>query len=151
MSVSNTWSIGELAKRVGSNVETVRYYERIGVLPSPARTAANYRVYDDAHLHRLSFIMRARRLGFSLEQVRTLLALSGQASQPCAEVHDIARAHREDIDQKIADLTALRTELDALLSHAHTGIIADCRIIEALSPQQDGPQQNAPLGRVGKA
>lgn len=138
MSVAGTWTIGELARRVGSNVETVRYYERIGVLPAPGRTAANYRVYDNGHLQRLSFIMRARRLGFSLEQVRALLALSGQVGQPCVEVHEIARTHRDDIDRKIADLTALRAELDALLSHAHTGIIADCRIIEALSPSDEG-------------
>lgn len=136
MRTAQTWSIGELAKQVGSNVETVRYYERIGVLPPPARTAANYRVYDEAHMRRLSFVMRARKLGFSLDQVRALLTLSGKANQPCAEVHDIARAHRNEIDQKIADLIALRAELDALLSHAHTGVIADCRIIEALSPRQ---------------
>lgn len=136
MNSAETWSIGELAKRVGSNVEAVRYYERIGVLPAPARTAANYRVYDEAHLRCLSFIMRARKLGFSLDQVRALLALSGKANQPCAEVHDIARSHRNEIDQKIADLIALRNELDVLLSHAHTGVIADCRILEALSPRQ---------------
>lgn len=131
-------SIGELARKVGSNVETVRYYERIGVLPPPARTAANYRQYDAGHLRRLSFIMRARRLGFSLDQVRALLALSERVSQPCAEVHAIAQTHRDDIDQKIADLTALRAELDVLLSHAHTGVIADCKIIEALSPASVG-------------
>lgn len=131
---SGAWSIGDLAKRVGSNVETVRYYERIGVMPAPARSAANYRVYTDAHLRRLSFVMRARGLGFSLEQVRALLELSGQTSGPCEGVHNIARAHRDEIDRKIADLTALRAELDALLSHAHAGAIAECRIIEALSP-----------------
>ncbi|MFC0282691.1 helix-turn-helix domain-containing protein [Camelimonas abortus] len=131
-------TIGELARRAGSNVETVRYYERIGMLPAPARSAANYRLYDHGHLRRLNFILRARRLGFSLEQVRALLELAGRAGAPCAAVHDIARAHRDEIDRKIADLAALRAELDGLLAHAHAGVIGECRIIEALSPELDG-------------
>jgi Cu(I)-responsive transcriptional regulator len=127
-------SIGHLAKTTDTNVETIRYYERIGILPAPARTAGNYRVYSDEHFQRLSFIRRARHLGFSIEQVRELLGLSDQRDRPCEAVDAIAREHLAAVDRKIADLQALRRELDSLISHCGCGTIADCRIIEALSP-----------------
>ena len=88
-----TFSIGELARTTGTKVETVRYYERIGLLPQPARTGGNYRAYARPHLERLSFIRRGRDLGFSLEEVRELLRLSDDRERPCAEVDHIARAH----------------------------------------------------------
>src|SRR3546814_4607319 len=90
-----TLTIGELGKATGTKVETVRYYERIGLLPRPARTAANYRDYGEAELGRLSFIRRARDLGFSLDQVRALLKLSDDRSQDCASVDRIAGRSEE--------------------------------------------------------
>lgn len=90
-------SIGELSRATETKVETIPYYERIGLLASPARTGGNYRAYDDAALARLSFIRRARNLGFSLEQVRELLTLSDDRSQSCATVDDLARARLEDV------------------------------------------------------
>lgn len=127
-------SIGEVAKATGTNVETIRYYERIGLLPEPGRTAGNFRIYTLSHAHRLSFIRRARRLGFSIDQVRDLLSLSDQRTRPCDAVDAIAREHLAEVDRKIADLQAMRRELGNLISQCGCGTVADCRIIEALSP-----------------
>jgi len=127
-------SIGELARKTATKVETIRYYERIGLLAEPARTTGNYRAYETAHLNRLSFIRRSRDLGFSLEQVRTLLDLSDQRQRSCEAVDAIARAHRDEVDRKIADLQALRRELDSLVDQCRHGTVAECGIIEALSP-----------------
>ena len=129
-----TLSIGELGRRAGTKVETIRYYERIGLLPAPARTEGNYRVYGEAALNRLSFIRRARDLGFSIEQVRDLLALSDRRDQSCATVDELTRAHLAEVERKIADLEALRRELSALLSQCRQGTISTCLIIEALAP-----------------
>jgi len=129
-----TLTIGDLGKATGTNVETIRYYERIGLLPKPPRTAGNYRDYGTAELGRLSFIRRARDLGFSLDQVRALLGLSGHRDEDCAEIDRIAVAHLRDVDRKIADLVALRRELSAVIASCQGGTIDDCRIIEALGP-----------------
>ncbi len=131
-----TLSIGELGRRTGTKVETIRYYERIGLLIAPARTEGNYLAYGEAELNRLSFIRRARDLGFSLEQVRDLLALSDRRDQSCAEVDELAGAHLAEVERKIADLEALRRELSALLSQCRKGTISTCLIIETLGPAQ---------------
>ncbi len=131
----DAFSIGDLGKATATKVETIRYYERIGLLPAPSRTTGNYRRYDGWHLGRLSFIRRARNLGFSLEQVRDLLGLADQKDRSCEAVDIIARGHLAAIDQKIADLTALRRELDTIIGQCRRGTIAQCRIIEALAPQ----------------
>ncbi|OYX44947.1 MAG: MerR family transcriptional regulator [Alphaproteobacteria bacterium 32-64-14] len=128
-------SIGELAEATDTKVETVRYYERIGILPAPKRTSGNYRAYSDGHLARLSFIRRARDLGFTLDQVRALLALAAQKKQDCGTVDALAREHLADIDRKISDLKALRRELSGLIGQCKQGTIADCRILSALSPR----------------
>jgi len=133
MNVS-TFSIGELAQQTGTKIETIRYYERIGLLPHPARTAGNYRAYARPHLERLSFIRRGRDLGFSLDEVRELLRLSDDRGQSCADVDRIARLHLTEVERKLADLKALRTELRQLVDHCRHGTIAECRIIEALAP-----------------
>ncbi len=90
-----THAIGDLSRATQTKVETIRYYERIGLLAAPLRTEGNYRAYDDDALNRLSFIRRARDLGFSLEQVRELLALSDDKTQSCATVDDLARVRLE--------------------------------------------------------
>ncbi len=133
MTVS-TFSIGELAQQTGTKVETIRYYERIGLLPPPARTGGNYRAYARGHLEQLSFIRRGRDLGFSLDAVRELLRLSDDRGQSCADVDRIARLHLIEVERKLADLRALRAELRQLLEHCQHGTIAECRIIEALAP-----------------
>ena len=128
--------IGELAKATGTKVETVRYYEQTGLMPAPVRTQGNYRSYGDEHLARLSFIRRARDLGFSIEKVRVLLDLSDDRSRDCATVDQIASEHLREVDRKIADLTALRRELSAVITSCSGGRVAECRIIEALGPDQ---------------
>ena len=128
--------IGELASAAATKVETVRYYEKIGLLAPPARTAANYRAYGREHLARLSFIRRARELGFTLEAVRELLTLADDKAQSCAAVDGIARVHLAEIDRKIGDLGALRTELDRVLGACRHNTVADCKIIETLGPRK---------------
>ncbi|WP_160119769.1 MerR family transcriptional regulator [Rhodovarius lipocyclicus] len=127
-------NIGALAKATGTKIETIRWYERVGLLPTPARTSGNYRAYNEVHLGRLSFIRRARDLGFSLEQIRALLDLSEDRERSCEAVDVIARQHLGEVDRKIADLQALRRELDSLIGQCRHGNVAQCRIIEALAP-----------------
>jgi Cu(I)-responsive transcriptional regulator len=127
-------AIGDLAKRTGTKVETIRYYERIGLLPKPGRTEGNYRSYDEPHLGRLSFIRRARDLGFSLDQVRELLGLADQRDRSCEAVDMIARQHLIEVERKISDLQALRDELSDLIGRCRKGTVAECRIIETLAP-----------------
>ncbi|PZU48236.1 MAG: MerR family transcriptional regulator [Sphingomonas sp.] len=126
--------IGELATITGTKAETIRFYEKIGLLAEPARTGGNYRAYGPAHLSRLSFIRRSRDLGFSLEQVRALLSLSDDRSQPCEAIDSMAREHLRAVDAKIADLMALKRELEALVGQCGSGSVSDCRIVEALEP-----------------
>ena len=129
-----SFSIGDLARATATKVETVRYYERTGLLPSPPRTGGNYRAYGPDHLARLSFIRRARDLGFPIEQVRALLDLADQRDRPCEAVDVIAREHLAEVDRKLADLDALRRELDSMIGQCRQGTVAECRIIEALAP-----------------
>ncbi len=127
-------NIGELARAADTKAETIRYYERIGLLPAPPRTAGNYRRYSNAHLSRLTFTRRARDLGFSIEQIRALLDLADRKEQSCEAVDAIARAHLADVKQRLSDLTALSRELDKLIGQCRHGAIAECRIIDALVP-----------------
>lgn len=126
--------IGELARAAGAKPETVRYYEAIGLIEGAERSEANYRLYGQRHLDRLSFIRSARGLGFSIEEVKQLLALTEDRTLSCEAVDDLARAQRDEIDRKISDLKALRRELDALIRSCPSGSVGDCRILEALGP-----------------
>jgi Cu(I)-responsive transcriptional regulator len=121
-------NIGELARTADTKAETIRYYERIGLLPAPPRTAGNYRDYSAVHASRLSFARRARDLGFSIEQIRALLDLADQKERPCEAVDVIAREHLAEVKRKLADLTALRRELESLIGQCRHGTIAECRI-----------------------
>lgn len=127
--------IGALARSTGTKVETVRYYEKIGLLPPPARTAGNYRDYGIDHLARLSFVRRARDLGFTLEAVRDLLALSDDKTQSCDAVDAIACLHLGEIERKIGDLSSLRGELEHVMKSCRHGTVAECKIIETLAPR----------------
>ena len=132
--VGDTFGIGELARATGTKIETIRWYERIGLLVAPARSGGNYRTYRRSHLERLSFVRRARDLGFSLDHVRELLRLSDQQDRPCEEIDLIARGHLAEVERKVADLTALGHELRQIIGQCRHGTVAECRIIEALSP-----------------
>lgn len=127
-------TIGKLAAAAGTKVETVRYYEKAGLIAPPARTEGNYRSYRAEDMDRLAFIRRTRDLGFSLDEVRALLDMAGQQDRDCATVDDIAGRHLREIDRKIADLTALRRQLAAVVSSCQGGRVAECRILEAFKP-----------------
>lgn len=128
------FTIGRLAKVTATNIETIRYYERIGLLPAPGRTSGNYRAYGPDHVARLSFVRRSRDLGFSIETVRDLLGLADEKDRDCGAVDALAREHLAKVENKIADLIALGRELRDLIGQCGHGTIAECRIIEALSP-----------------
>lgn len=130
-------AIGMLARMTGTKVETIRFYEKSGLLPAPDRTDGNYRSYEPSHLNRLSFIRRARDLRFSLDQVRALLDLSDDRNHSCEAVDAIAKEHLASVERKITDLRALQGELDRMLKQCSCGTVAECRIIETLSPQLD--------------
>lgn len=127
-------SIGDLADATGTKVVTIRYYEKIGLLPEAPRTAGNYRAYDAASLRRLRFIRRCRDLGFTLEQVRQLLSLASDEERDCKDVDRIALEHLATVERKLADLRRLAGELRRISLRCQGGRIGDCRIIEALSP-----------------
>jgi DNA-binding transcriptional MerR regulator len=135
MNGKSGFGIGDLAKGTGTKVVTVRYYERIGLLPAPSRTAGNYRTYSNEHARQLRFVRRCRDLGFTLSQIRELLRLSSQKDKECAEVDRITAQHLMEIQQKICDLKRLAKELRRLNNCCQgRGIIGDCQILEALSP-----------------
>lgn len=135
----NNLRIGDLARSTSTKVETIRWYEKVGLIASAERTGGNYRVYSQNDLSRLSFIRRARNLGFSLDQVRELLNLAEQRERNCETVDVIAADHLAEVDRKIADLTALRRELAAVISTCEGGTVAECRILEAMAPKKIGP------------
>ena len=125
-------AIGRLSKHTGTNIETIRYYERIGLLPAPPRSSGGYRLYGTDHLKRLNFIRRARALGFSIGEVRTLFRLADERKRPCAEVRVVADAHLKDVRAKIADLRRMERVLKATVARCASGERAACPVIEAL-------------------
>ena len=124
--------IGELAHATDTKVETIRYYEGAGLLAPPARTGGNYRSYGTDELLRLSFIRRARDLGFSLDEV----ALADDRDQPCSAVDAVASGHLATIERKIADLSRMRDELARIIGGCRLGNIGDCKIIATLGPMR---------------
>ena len=124
--------IGELARATGTKAETIRYYEREGILPAADRTDSNYRDYSAGHLATLTFVRRARELGFSMAQVRELLALSDHDDKPCEDVDQLVKQQLFEVERKIADLSALRGELAELARSCQSDRIGQCRIVESL-------------------
>lgn len=125
-------TIGALAKKTGSKVQTIRYYEQIQLMPDPGRTEGGQRRYGDTDLDRLSFIRHARQLGFPLEAIRELLDLSDHPDRSCHEVDAIARRQLKQVEQRLARLEALRTELKRMVHECSGGQTADCRVLEVL-------------------
>lgn len=125
-------TIGSLAKKTGTKVQTIRYYEQIGLMPEPERTEGGQRRYCEADLDRLSFVRHARQLGFSLDAIRELLDLSDQPTRPCHEADVIARQQLKQVEQRIARLHALRTELKRMVRECRGGRTADCRVLDVL-------------------
>ena len=125
-------TIGALAKRTGAKVQTIRYYEKIELMPEAERTASEQRRYGDAALDRLAFIRHARDLGFELDAIRELLDLSDRPDRPCADVDAIARRHLEAVERRIARPEALQLKLGRMLAQCGKGRVADCRVLEVL-------------------
>jgi DNA-binding transcriptional MerR regulator len=125
--------IGGLARQTGVKVPTIRYYESIGLLPSPSRTDSNRRLYDGRAVARLKFIRHARELGFEVDAIRELLDLAEQPQRSCAKVDALARAHLQAIVSRIERLTALKAEVEGMIKACAKGKIAKCRVIDVLS------------------
>jgi DNA-binding transcriptional MerR regulator len=133
MTDGHVFSIGDLAARTGTKVETIRYYEKAGILPAAARTAGNHRAYTQAHADRLAFVRHSRELGFPLDSIRTLLTLAADPGRSCAAVDAIAREHLASVQGRIARLQALEAELSRMVRECGCGRVADCRVIEVLA------------------
>jgi DNA-binding transcriptional MerR regulator len=127
------FTIGRLADQTGSKVQTVRYYEQIGLLRQPARSSGNQRLYSREDIHRLHFIRHARSLGFPLDAVRDLLKLADDPKQSCKAADQIARAQLAQVERRIRQLQALKGELEHMVEECKQGKIGECRLIEVLS------------------
>ncbi|EBA14617.1 transcriptional regulator, MerR family protein [Roseobacter sp. SK209-2-6] len=125
-------TIGSLAKRTGTKVQTIRYYETIGLMPEPERSAGGQRRYGQAGLDRLAFVRHARQLGFSLEAIRDLLNLADNPAQSCSEADSIARQQLKQVEDRIARLNALKVELERMICECGQNSVADCRVLEVL-------------------
>lgn len=126
-------TIGTLSQRTECNIETIRYYERIGMMPKPPRTQGGHRLYAAEHLKRLAFIRRSRELGFSLEQIRDLLCFVDGGRYTCSQVKAITVEHLDDVRARMKDLKRLEKVLKTMASQCDGGKVPDCPVIEALS------------------
>lgn len=146
-------SIGSLGRDSGVNIETIRYYERIGLMPRPRRTDGGHRLYERAHLKRLGFIRRSRELGFSLDEVRALLGLVDGGNYTCAEVRDLTLRHLAEVRGKIADLRRLERSLKEMAAQCSGSTVPVCPVIDVLwrEPPQPAPRSRprsaSPAGR----
>jgi MerR family mercuric resistance operon transcriptional regulator len=127
------FQIGALSARSGVNIETIRYYERIGLMPPPPRSEGRQRVYDASHLKRATFIRRSRELGFSLDQIRDLLGLGRGHGLTCAAVKTLTEQHVADIRRKVKDLKKLERILGDLAARCRGNQVPECPILDALS------------------
>jgi Cu(I)-responsive transcriptional regulator len=125
--------IGDIAKATSTKVETVRFYEKIGLMPPPSRTDGNYRDYTDGHLKRLNFIRHARGLGFDIAEIRSLLDLVDQPERDCADADRIATGHLTAVEEKISQLEVLRGELARMVGECRGGRAAACRVLEVIA------------------
>lgn len=126
-------SIGRLSRETGVKATTIRFYEEIGLLPSPLRSDSNRRLYQQEDVSRLRLIRHARDLGFEVGAIRDLLSLASHPEQPCAQADELARTHLASVDAKITRLLALRDELQAMVQACNQGTVRDCRVIEVLA------------------
>ena len=133
---------GALAARTGCNIETIRYYERVGLLPPPPRSVGGHRLYAEGLVRRLNFVRRSRDLGFSIEEIRELLRLVDGGTYTCREVEQLARDHVREIRRKIADLRRLESVFETMAAQCSGDAVPDCPIIDALF-DPDGPSRLA--------
>lgn len=133
MASLKAFPISTLSRKSGVTIETIRYYERVGLLPKPARTSGNYRLYEDIDANRLSFVRRSRDLGFSLDDIKRLLDLAEQKSRSCRRVNEIAAEHLADIRGKLLDLKRMERVLASLVKSCSQGSLPDCPLLETLA------------------
>ena len=126
------YGIGDISRKTGVNIETVRYYERIGIMPEPNRTEGGNRQYNHEQLKRLHFVKRSRELGFNLEEVRALLKLVDRKDFTCGEVHSMTVDHLATVKRKLADLRRLEKVLNSMASECSQGEVPNCPIIDEL-------------------
>jgi len=129
---SRGYAIGEASNLTGVNIETIRYYERISLLPRPARTPGGNRQYTHDQLKRLSFVKRCRGLGFNLDDIRALLEMVDRDDFTCAQIHGMTISHLVNVDKKLAELRRLRQTLGKMASQCNKGDIPQCSIIDTL-------------------
>jgi DNA-binding transcriptional MerR regulator len=127
------FTIGDLARVTATKVPTIRYYENAGLLPKPARTSGNHRLYGDDDLRRLEFIRHCRDLGLPLHDIAALIDLRTRPEQPCGAANDVVRKHLADVENRIARLERLRDELRRIAEADCSGPVADCEVIDALA------------------
>ena len=126
------FTIGVLARRTGCNIETIRYYEKAGMIPHPARSEGGHRLYGIGHLKRLAFVMKARVLGFTLAEVKALLRLVDEQDRPCAEARELAVVHLRDVRGKLADLRAMESVLKEMVASCNKEQSTECPLIERM-------------------
>jgi len=131
--MSKIKTIGDLSLASGVKIPTIRYYEEIGLLPTPPRSEGGRRTYDDGSVSRLNFIRHARELGFEMESIRVLISLQDNPQQSCEEADRLARQQLEETERRIASLTALQGELKRMLKTCKRNCISDCRVINILA------------------
>ena len=124
-----------LARRTGTNLSTIRYYEEIGLITLPQRAANGYRIYDSGHVTQLVLVRRCRELGFSLDQTRSLLKLVEDPKESRCDVRDLAISHRKDIETKIADLQAMNVALEEMISLCESGEASSCPILDSIGTE----------------
>lgn len=129
---ANGMQRAELARRTGCNLETIRYYERIGLLPDPPRTPAGYRVYSTHHVSRLRFILRGRELGFPIDDLRSLLSMVDGNDYSCGDIHAMTTAHLKSVRDRLRDLQRLERTLSAIADKCSGGTTPDCPIIDEM-------------------
>lgn len=142
-------AIGTLAKRTGTKVQTIRYYEQIGLMHEPGRTAGGQRRYEVDDLDRLAFIRHARQLGFSLGAIREMLELADNPQYPCEEVNQIAVRQLAEVENRIVRLMSLKTELSRMVTQCQGGHVADCRVLEVLRDHSECLTEHENIGRSG--
>ncbi|MDB5772443.1 MAG: cadR, partial [Burkholderia sp.] len=138
--MSGNLKIGDLGKRTDCPVETIRYYEQEGLLPAPARSQSNYRLYGDAHVERLQFIRHCRSLDMTLDEIRSLLRFRDAPEDNCEEVNLLLDQHIWHVARRIAELQALQDQLQTLRSQCHMAQSAkDCGILQSLASTENAP------------
>lgn len=130
-----TYPIGMLSQLSGIHIETIRYYEKVGLLPAASRASNGYRQYDDASVERLAFVRRARELGFTIDEIRELLALAHHPDQTCSDADRMTRSHLEAIEGKIRDLQRMRRALRQVVD-CHGQTAEHCQLLRALGASE---------------